>query len=85
MGILSLLFGGYKSKDLYTRYVLLLYDKYIFIHDGGKMEEYTLTKQVAKHGTQGIIVIPKVLDDDIKPGTLVELKIKVLKRPKEAN
>jgi hypothetical protein len=38
----------------------------------------TLTKKIAKHGTQSIIVIPKVLQDLIKPNMLVELKIKIL-------
>ncbi|MBS3064893.1 MAG: hypothetical protein J4451_00065 [DPANN group archaeon] len=39
---------------------------------------FTLTKKIAKHGTQSIIVIPKVLQELIKPDMLVELKIKVL-------
>lgn len=38
----------------------------------------TITKKIAKHGTQAIIVIPKVLQDMLKPDTLVELRIKVL-------
>ena len=45
-----------------------------------KMDEFTLTKQVAKHGKQGIIVLPKILEEDLCPGTLVELKIKILKK-----
>lgn len=40
--------------------------------------EFTLTKQVAKHGSQAVIVIPKMLQDVLKPKTLVEVKIKVL-------
>ena len=43
------------------------------------MIEYTLTKQIAKHGKQAIIVIPNVLAAELKPKTLVEIKIKVLK------
>ena len=39
---------------------------------------FTLTKKIAKHVTQSIIVIPKVLQELIKPDMLVELKIKVL-------
>ncbi len=38
----------------------------------------TITKKIAKHGTQSIIVIPKVLQELIRPNMLVELKIKVL-------
>jgi len=44
------------------------------------MNEFSLTKQIAKHGKQAIIVIPKVLQDDLCPKTLVELKIKILKK-----
>jgi len=44
------------------------------------MEEFTLTKQIVKHGSQSIIILPKILDDVLKPKTLVELKIKVIKR-----
>ena len=38
----------------------------------------TITKKIAKHGAQAIIVIPKVLQNMLKPNTLVELRIKVL-------
>lgn len=44
------------------------------------MDEFTLTKKIAKHGNQSIIVLPKILYEDLKPQTLVELKIKVLRR-----
>ena len=47
------------------------------------MTEYTLTKQIAKHGRQSIIVIPSVLSGELKPKTLVEIKIKVLKSADE--
>jgi hypothetical protein len=47
------------------------------------MDEFTLTKVVAKHGKQGIIVLPKILESQLKPGTLVQLKITVLKKSGE--
>lgn len=43
------------------------------------MKEFTLTKQISKHGTQSIIVIPKILQDQLQPKTLVEVKIKILR------
>lgn len=43
------------------------------------MKQYTITKKVAKHGKQAIIVIPKVLEQELKPGTIVEMKINILK------
>ena len=41
------------------------------------MKEFTITKKVAKQGNQSIIILPKLLN--IKPSSLVELNIKVLK------
>lgn len=43
-----------------------------------KRNGFTITKKVAKHGSQAIIVIPRILEDKLKPGTIVELKIDVL-------
>jgi hypothetical protein len=40
---------------------------------------YTITKQISKHGKQAVIVIPKILEDNLKPGTVAEIKITVLK------
>ncbi len=42
-------------------------------------KEYTVTKRIAKHGKQAIIVIPKVLQEELKPGTIAEIKIKVMR------
>ncbi|MBI2659105.1 hypothetical protein HYX05_03345 [Candidatus Woesearchaeota archaeon] len=48
-----------------------------------ELNEFVITKKVAKHGTQAIIVIPRVLEGELKPHTLVKLTIEVLKRPEE--
>jgi hypothetical protein len=40
---------------------------------------FTITKRIAKHGTQSIIVIPTFLQQELKPRTIVEVKINVLK------
>ena len=40
---------------------------------------YVLTKKIAKHGSQSIVIIPKVLRDELPPNTLVKLTIDVLK------
>ncbi len=39
---------------------------------------FTITKRIAKHGNQAIIVIPRLIEDSLKPGTIVEVKIEVL-------
>ncbi len=43
--------------------------------------EYFLRKKIAKHGEHSIIVIPKLLREELKPKTIVELSIKVLEEP----
>jgi len=40
---------------------------------------FTITKVIAKHGSQAVIVIPKFLQDDLKPKTVVEVKIHVIR------
>ena len=41
-------------------------------------KQFTITKKIAKHGNQAIIVIPRLLEKELKPGTVVELKIDVI-------
>lgn len=41
-------------------------------------KKYTITKKIAKHGNQSIIVIPRILEASLKPGTIVQLDINVL-------
>jgi len=42
------------------------------------MNQFTITKKIAKHGKQAIIVVPKLLEEQLKPGTIVELKIEII-------
>ncbi len=42
------------------------------------MEQYTITKKIAKHGSQAVLVIPKVLQNDLCPNTVVEVTFKVI-------
>ena len=41
-------------------------------------EKYIITKKIAKHGKQSIIVIPEVLSDKIKPGNLAQITIDII-------
>ncbi|MFA7708372.1 MAG: hypothetical protein WCX73_05470 [Candidatus Pacearchaeota archaeon] len=41
-------------------------------------KEFTITKKIAKHGSQAIIVIPRILEAELKPGTIVEIKLNIL-------
>lgn len=42
------------------------------------MTTFTITKKIAKHGRQAVIIIPTLLQEQLKSGTLVEVKIEVL-------
>ena len=43
------------------------------------MKQFIITKKIAKHGNQAIIIVPRVLEDELKPKTVVKLTIDVLK------
>jgi len=40
--------------------------------------KFTLIKKIAKHGSQSIICIPKVLEDKLEPGTLAQITIEII-------
>jgi hypothetical protein len=44
-----------------------------------KRRNFVITKKIAKHGNNAIIVIPKFLQEDLKPKTIVEVRINVVK------
>jgi len=41
-------------------------------------KEFTITKKIAKHGKQAVIIIPRMFQKHLKPGALIEIKIKIL-------
>jgi len=41
-------------------------------------KKFIITKKVAKHGSQAIIVIPRILESELKPGTIAQVTIEVL-------
>ena len=44
---------------------------------------YTITKKIAKHGNQSVIVIPSFLKQELKPKTIVEIKINIVKEAEQ--
>lgn len=40
---------------------------------------FTITKKIAKHGKQNVIVIPSFLQNELKPRTIVEVRINVIR------
>jgi len=45
-------------------------------------KSFRITKKIAKHGSQSIIVIPRILEEKLRPGTIVELNIDVVEEAK---
>ena len=48
-----------------------------------QIKSYTITKRIAKHGTQSVILIPKYLQDELRPRTIVEVRINIVKEAEE--
>lgn len=43
-----------------------------------KNRKFIITKRIAKHGSQAVIVIPRILENQLKPGTITQLTIEVM-------
>jgi hypothetical protein len=41
-------------------------------------KQFIITKKIAKHGSQAIIVVPKLLEQVLKPKTIVKLTIDII-------
>jgi len=50
-----------------------------------KSKNFVITKKIAKHGTQAIIVVPRMLEYELKPGTLIKLTIDIIKEVENGN
>lgn len=46
-------------------------------------KQFTITKKIAKHGKQAVIVIPKILLNTLKPNTIVKLNIEIIQEAEE--
>ena len=41
-------------------------------------KKFIITKKIAKHGNQSIIVIPRMLEEQLRPGTITQLTIEIV-------
>lgn len=48
-----------------------------------QQKTYIITKRIAKHGKQSVILIPKRLQEKLRPKTIVEVKINIIKEVNE--
>lgn len=46
-----------------------------------QLKQFTITKKIAKHGEQSVIIIPRILENKLKPGTIVEVTLAVVDFP----
>jgi len=46
---------------------------------------FIVTKKIAKHGSQAVIVVPRVLENKLSPGTLVQLTVDVLEEVEDGS
>jgi len=46
-------------------------------------QTFTITKKIAKHGKQVVIIIPSILQEQLSPGKLVQLRIEILAESKD--
>lgn len=51
----------------------------------GKTNQFVITKKIAKHGKQAIIVIPRVLEHKLKPGTITKITLDILEEAEDDN
>ena len=42
------------------------------------MKQFNIIKRIAKHGNQAIIVIPRIIENQLKPGTIVKIDLEIL-------
>lgn len=40
-------------------------------------QTFTITKKIAKHGKQAVIIVPTILQEQLSPGKLVEIRIEI--------
>jgi antitoxin component of MazEF toxin-antitoxin module len=43
-----------------------------------KTKQFTITKKIAKHGNQAIIIIPRLLEEKLKPGIIAKINIEII-------
>ncbi|MBU0906819.1 MAG: hypothetical protein KKE05_01540 [Nanoarchaeota archaeon] len=48
------------------------------MEEKNEKRRFVITKKIAKHGNQAIIVIPRMLEEHLKPGTIVQLNIEAI-------
>ena len=41
--------------------------------------QFTITKRTAKHGGQAIIIVPTLLQDTLRPGTIAKITFEIIR------
>lgn len=47
--------------------------------------QFTITKRIAKHGRQAVIIVPSILQGQLPPGTLTQISIEIIENKERNN
>jgi hypothetical protein len=62
-----------------------MYNYYIVINGAFMTQkQFIITKKIAKHGSQAILVIPRLLEKELPPHTVVKVTIDVIEEAKRS-
>jgi len=50
----------------------------VSVSQNSKLKNFVITKRIAKHGNQAIIVIPKLLEQELMPGIIAKITIDII-------
>ena len=50
-----------------------------------KQKKFVIMKKIAKHGSQSIIVIPRMIESELKPGTITQVTIEIINKSEEVS
>lgn len=42
------------------------------------LKQFTITKKIAKHGKQAVIIVPTLLQEHLSPGKLVQITLEII-------
>lgn len=45
-------------------------------------KQFTITKRIAKHGKQAVILVPRIIEKEVKPGAIAKITIEIIKNLK---
>jgi len=67
------------NSDKYTSWFKIIFNKYLQkIKVALREKSFTITKRIAKHGNQAVIIIPTLLQEQLCPGRVIQVNIEII-------